>query len=214
MTITSSNGYRLPIDRENLNSVLNEASRKSGNPNFLNSEWDEARSNVGFDAYKYLREAGLDECSLREGIQEIGWSHIKADDESGLYFPDPDGRTAFITPLSVSVMCEGVFIVKDLAAWSPHEPNRIYTRNGSTPISKLPMRMDDEPLQVHGNFMSWLYSGREGVVVVRWHGVAARLKLISEFICRDDAVQRRLEDAFRYPYGHPVIHTVVSYHVD
>jgi len=123
--------------------------------------------------FKQLADLGIPEV-LVDHFQMVGVARIK--ERNGLYFPDPRGRLAFITPVCVD--CASTpetphpdvfpFIgnLIDLIAWDERMPDQWRLRTGAAKwLGAIPPQyMDPRPFQIWQSPLEWLQQRCEGLV--------------------------------------------------
>jgi hypothetical protein len=113
---------------------------------------------------------------LIEHFQMVGLARVRESRGGAFWEPDPDGRWAYITPVSVhyvdrpeSTRPDAVWFfgrLVDLVAWDERNPERWRLRAGSnTWLSSVePERMEPTPVPVWRSPLSWLRGRCVGLV--------------------------------------------------
>jgi hypothetical protein len=101
--------------------------------------------------------------------------------ESGLFWPDPDGRPAWVVPAAAVDPADPERIetddpanaislgpIVDLVAFSPAAPGRWALRHGSAAVLGAigPQCLDPPPVRVHRDVSAWLRAACEGLVLL------------------------------------------------
>ena len=141
-------------------------------------------------------------------IVNAGWvsagppiSAMKIETSGGLFQPSEAGRQAFVMPVA-----EYRNIV-DIVAWVPTDPSRLWLRSGygaalgvdQIENSTMFLGLVSSPLMLHPTPLAWLCNGCQGVCILDWPRTRLILAGVTQFLCSDPALAKRLTRALQCP---------------